>query len=110
MKTSKFRQYREIRNYGLLIWQDDRPVLECASPWAFHSRRELARCGACASGKSLKTNPKGVNTECVFTDGTSILVSNFLASFIRAGDELLFPLGHEAAAAGTQIYIRKNPS
>src|SRR5467141_2290328 len=57
--------------------------------------------------KVLKTNPKGVNTECVFTDGTSILVSNFLASFIRAGDELLFPLGHEAAAAGTQIYIRK---
>jgi hypothetical protein len=57
--------------------------------------------------KVLKTNPKGVNTGCVFTDGTSILVSNFLASFIRAGDELLFPLGHEAAAAGTQIYIRK---
>ena len=57
--------------------------------------------------KVLKTNPKGVNTECVFTDGTSILVSNFLASFIRAGDELLFSLGHEAAAAGTQIYIRK---
>jgi curved DNA-binding protein CbpA len=30
-----------------------------------------------------------------------------LASFIRAGDDLLFPLGHEAAAAGTQIYILK---
>lgn len=56
----------------------------------------------------VKTNPKGAKTECLFADGTSILVSNFLASFIRAGDELLFPLGHEAAAAGTQIYIRKN--
>src|SRR5437763_1756094 len=33
--------------------------------------------------------------------------SNFVASFIRAGDELLFPLGHEATVAGTQIYIRK---
>src|SRR5579859_5418821 len=57
--------------------------------------------------KVVKTNPKGAKTECLFADGTSILVSNFLASFIRAGDELLFPLGHEAAAAGTQIYIRK---
>src|SRR5260370_24876050 len=57
--------------------------------------------------KVVKTNPKGVKTECVFTDGTSILVSNFVASFIRAGDELLFPLEHEAVDAGTQIYIRK---
>src|SRR5258706_8611528 len=57
--------------------------------------------------KVVKTNPTGAKTECFFADGTSILVSNFLASFIRAGDELLFPLGHEAAAAGTQIYIRK---
>ncbi len=57
--------------------------------------------------KVVKTNPKGVKTECVFTDGTSILVSNFVASFIRACDELLFPLEHEAVDAGTQIYIRK---
>src|SRR5260370_2796292 len=58
-------------------------------------------------GKVMKTNATGAKIECLFADGTSILVSNFLASFIRAGDELLFPLGHEAAAAGTQIYIRK---
>src|SRR6266436_1352388 len=57
--------------------------------------------------KVVNTNPTGAKTECLFADGTSILVSHFLASFIRAGDELLFPLGHEAAAAGTQIYIRK---
>ena len=57
--------------------------------------------------KVVKTNPTGAKTECVFTDGTSILVSNFVASFIRPGDELLFPLDHEAANAGTQIYIRK---
>jgi hypothetical protein len=57
--------------------------------------------------KVVKTNPTGAKTECLFADGTSILVSNFLASFIRAEDELLFPLGHEAADAGTQIYIRK---
>src|SRR5713101_310130 len=58
----------------------------------------------------LRTNPKGSKTECVFADGTVILVSNFLASFIRAGDELLFPVELEAADAGTQIYIRNtNP-
>jgi curved DNA-binding protein CbpA len=57
--------------------------------------------------KVVKINPKGAKTECVFADDTSILVSNFLASFIRAGDELLFPLEHEVADAGTQIYIRK---
>ena len=61
-------------------------------------------------GKVVKTNSKGGKTECFFADGISILVSNFVASFIRAGDELLFPLGHEAVDAGTQVYIRKtNP-
>jgi hypothetical protein len=51
----------------------------------------------------LRTNPKGTKTECVFADGTAILVSNLLASFVREGDELLFPLELEAADA--QIYI-----
>ncbi len=59
--------------------------------------------------KVVKSNPKGVKTECVFADGTSILLSNFLASFIRAGDELLLPLDLEATAADTEIYIRHNP-
>ncbi|MFY9527586.1 MAG: hypothetical protein WAR24_01630 [Candidatus Acidiferrales bacterium] len=57
----------------------------------------------------LKTNPKGIKTECAFTDGTSIFVSNFLASCIRAGDELSFLLELEAASAATEIYIRTNP-
>jgi len=56
--------------------------------------------------KILKTNPKGAKTECVFADGSSILVSNFLASFIRADDEVLVSLELEAAGVGTQIYIR----
>jgi len=61
-------------------------------------------------GKVVKTNRTGGKTECLFADGISILVSNFVASFIRAGDELLFPLEHEAVDAGTQSYIRKtNP-
>ena len=59
--------------------------------------------------KVFKTNARGLKTECVFTDDTSILVSNFLASFIHAGDELLFPLDLGAAGADTKIYIRRNP-
>src|SRR6266853_1098983 len=57
--------------------------------------------------KVVKTNPKGAKTECILSEGNPILVSNFVASFIRTGDELLFPLAHEAADGGTQIYIRK---
>ena len=58
----------------------------------------------------LRTNPKGTKTECVFTDGTAILVSNFLASLIHVRDELRFPLELDTTDAGTQIYIRNtNP-
>ena len=58
----------------------------------------------------LRTNPKDSKTQCVFTDGTGILVSDFLASFIRGGDELLFPVELEAADTGTQIHIHNtNP-
>ena len=58
----------------------------------------------------LRTNPKGTKTECVFADGTAILVSNLLASLIHVRDELRFPLELETADAGTQIYIRNtNP-
>jgi len=58
----------------------------------------------------VKTYPKGVNTECGFADGTSILVSNFLSSFIRTGCELCFPLELAAVSGGTEIYVRNtNP-
>jgi hypothetical protein len=59
--------------------------------------------------KVVRTTPKDAKTECLFADGTSILISNFLASFIRAGDELLFSLHPEVAGANTEIYIRHNP-
>jgi len=55
----------------------------------------------------LRTNPRGAKAECVFTDGTSILLSNFLAAFIRPGDEVRFPLPLEATAVGAEIQIRK---
>lgn len=60
-------------------------------------------------GKVVRTNPKGMKTECLFADGTSILLANFLGSFVRDGDELVFPLSPEAMDSPTEIYIRHNP-
>ncbi len=57
----------------------------------------------------LQTKPSGLKAQCVFTDGTSVLVSKFLASFVHPGDELRFPLALEAANAVTEISIR-NPN
>ena len=54
----------------------------------------------------LTTSSKGNRTECAFRDGTSILISNFLASFIRPGDELRVPTDISAADAATEIHIR----
>jgi hypothetical protein len=50
---------------------------------------------------------KGDKTECVFDDGTSTLLSNFLASFINAGDELRFPLELDVATAGTELHVSR---
>jgi hypothetical protein len=58
----------------------------------------------------LKTIPKSTKTECVLADGTSIMVSNFLGSFIRPGYELRFPMEVQAPDVGTQIYIRSTSS
>ena len=55
----------------------------------------------------LRTSSRGAKTECVFTDGTSILLSHFLASFVQPGDEVRFPLAHEMAAVKVEIQICK---
>lgn len=59
--------------------------------------------------KVVATSPKDARSECLFADGTSILVSYFLASFIRPSDELLFPVDLAGVGANTEIYIRHNP-
>jgi hypothetical protein len=58
----------------------------------------------------VKTSPEAAKTKCVFADGTYILVSNLLASLIRAGAELRFPANLQAADVSTQIYIRNTSS
>jgi hypothetical protein len=52
-----------------------------------------------------KTVIRGDKVECLFTDGSSILLSNFLASFIRRGDEVRFPLNLGSARAGAELHI-----
>src|SRR5690349_6593029 len=54
----------------------------------------------------LRTNPRGTKAECLFTDGTSILLSNFLASFVHPGDEVRFPLTVQSATAAPEIQVR----
>ncbi len=48
----------------------------------------------------------GEKVQCVFSDGNSVLLSSFLASFIVPGDEVCFPLALGSANAGTEICIR----
>ena len=54
----------------------------------------------------LAISQKGNKSECVFRDGTCILISSFLASFIRPGDELRVPTDISAADAATEIHAR----
>lgn len=55
--------------------------------------------------KVVRTANAGAKVECVFSDGSSILLSSFLASFISPGDEVRFPLALGSADADTEIYI-----
>lgn len=58
----------------------------------------------------VKATPEAAKMKCVFADGTYILVSNLLASLIRAGDELRFPANLQTADLSTHIYIRNTSS
>jgi len=51
--------------------------------------------------------PRGQKTVCILKEGGRILVSNFLAAYIRPGDQIDCPLPLDSAVAGTEIYIRK---
>jgi hypothetical protein len=42
-----------------------------------------------------------------FGDGSTILISPFLATQVSVGDEISFPLATRAVHAGTEIYVRK---
>ena len=56
------------------------------------------------SREVLSAAPKGDRIECAFTDGTTILLSRLLASFIHRVDELRFCLG--AFDTPAELHIR----
>lgn len=55
----------------------------------------------------LRTGLKTGKAECVFTDGTSILLPMFVVSFLHSGDTLCFPIGGAAENESTEIYVRR---
>jgi len=57
--------------------------------------------------KVLQVKPESQKTACILSEGGRVLVSNILASHIRPGDEIDFPLAVESAGAGTEIYVRR---
>src|SRR6516164_6071984 len=57
--------------------------------------------------KVLQIKPESQKTACILSEGGRVLVSNILASHIRPGDEIDFPVALESAGAGTEIYVRR---
>jgi hypothetical protein len=65
---------------------------------------------AVLQGKVARLEPAGTSTACILSDGGRILVSNFLAAYIRPGDQIDVPLLLDAPGARTEIYLRKTSS
>lgn len=88
-----------------LIWQSVYLVLDFAPFMTIATQPGASGRHDICQGVVLRKNVSGNKTECVFVDGSSILVSRFLAAFIHSGDKLAFPLDTQAARVGTQIYV-----
>src|SRR5260370_12606011 len=57
-----------------------------------------------------KIERKTERIECIFANGSTILISPFLATHVSVGDEVSFPLATSAAHTGTEIYVGKSSS
>ncbi len=57
-----------------------------------------------------KIERKTERIECIFANGSTILISPFLAAHVTVGDEIAFPLATPAAHTGTEIYVGKSSS
>jgi len=55
-----------------------------------------------------KIERKTERIECVFANGSTILISPFLATHVSVGDEISFPLATQAAHTGTEMYVGKS--
>jgi hypothetical protein len=69
--------------------------------------RRVATAITGRQAKVLQVKPESQKTACILSEGGRVLVSNILASHIRPGDEIDFPLALESAGAGTEIYVRR---
>src|SRR5712692_8050719 len=58
----------------------------------------------------VQIKPEGEKTICLLSQGSPVLVSNVLASHIRPGDDIRFPLSLDSNGAGTEVYIGKPAS
>ena len=54
-----------------------------------------------------KIERKTERIRCVFANGSTILISPFLATQVSVGDEISFPPATQSVHAGTEIYVRK---
>src|SRR5579863_7348094 len=105
------RSARTVAHGASHIWQTTQPVLESASKkMSTAVKAEEEKLATVVQRTVVKTIPEAARTKCLLADGTSIMVSNFLASFIRPGDELRFPMYVQAPDVGTQICIRSTSS
>jgi curved DNA-binding protein CbpA len=53
------------------------------------------------------TKREGERTVCHFNNDGSILLSNFLGTFVQSGDEISFPVPTDSADAGSEVYVHK---
>jgi hypothetical protein len=76
---------------------------------AMEARTEvLPATAACVrQARVLRIKPEGEKTACLLSHGSPLLVSNVLATHIRPGDDIRFPLSLESNGVGTEVYIGK---
>src|SRR3974377_1965663 len=60
------------------------------------------------NGRVLQLQPEGEKTACILSAGGRVLVSKFIGTHTRPGDEISFPVGLDSPEATTETYIRKS--
>ena len=69
------------------------------------SNTAIPLCRECVVSVQRQQEP----VSCLLANGTNLLISGLLASYIAIGDEITFPIPTENVV-GTEIYVTKTPS
>jgi hypothetical protein len=96
----------DYRYMGYLFERAHTPVVRSAFAMTTRTVIPLGTRPEVCQRRVIRTANIGEKVQCVFSDGNSVLLSSFLASFIIPGDEVCFPLALGSANAGTEICIR----